>query len=65
MNSEGSHDLDFESTQRALILVVVVVGVAAFGRRVAGYLASVVAGVSFIFFTDPFLIRRSPTGPTS
>jgi hypothetical protein len=44
-----------ENTQVALILVVVVVGVAAFGRRVAGYLASVVAGLSFnFFFTEPF-----------
>ena len=44
-----------ENTQVALILVVVVVGVAALGTRLAGYLAAVIAAASFnFFFTMPY-----------
>jgi hypothetical protein len=43
------------NTHVALILVVTVVAAAAFGNRVAGYLAALLAGVWFdVFFTEPF-----------
>lgn len=43
------------NTHVALILVVIVVGVAALGRRAAGYLAALFAGFWFdFFFTEPF-----------
>ncbi|GID95815.1 DUF4118 domain-containing protein [Amorphoplanes digitatis] len=44
-----------ENTDVALLLVVVVVAVAAFGNRPAGYLAALSAGVWFdFFFTAPY-----------
>jgi K+-sensing histidine kinase KdpD len=44
-----------ENTDVALVLVVVVVGVAAFGNRPAGYVAAVSAGAWFnFFFTEPY-----------
>ena len=44
-----------ENTQVALILVVVVVGVAALGNRPAGYLAAASAALWFnFFFTQPY-----------
>jgi K+-sensing histidine kinase KdpD len=44
-----------ENTHVALVLVVAVVGVAAFGNRLAGYLAAASAGVWFnVFFTEPY-----------
>ncbi|GAB1644120.1 DUF4118 domain-containing protein [Krasilnikovia sp. MM14-A1259] len=44
-----------ENTNVALLLVVVVVAIAAFGNRVAGYLAALSAGVWFDFyFTEPY-----------
>jgi K+-sensing histidine kinase KdpD len=44
-----------ENTDVALLLVVVVVAVAAFGNRLAGYLAALSAGVWFDFyFTEPY-----------
>jgi K+-sensing histidine kinase KdpD len=43
----------FENTNVALVLVAVVVGVAAFGNRLPGYLAAISAGVWFNFFFAP------------
>ena len=46
---------DFDNTQIALVLVVVVVAVAAYGNRVAGFVAALSAGVWFdFFFTQPY-----------
>ncbi len=46
----------FAPTAAALLLVAVIVGVAAVGDRMAGYLAAVVATLSFDFFlTQPYL----------
>ena len=55
---------DFDNTQIALVLVVVVVAVAAYGNRVAGYVAALSAGLWFdFFFTRPYerftITRRS------
>ncbi|MEU4162103.1 DUF4118 domain-containing protein [Actinoplanes sp. NPDC026670] len=50
---------DVENTHVALVLVVVVVGVAALGYRVSGYLAALSAGVWFnLLFTQPYLQLR-------
>ena len=46
---------DFDNTQIALVLVVVVVALAAYGNRTAGYLAALSAGLWFdFFFTRPY-----------
>ena len=53
----------FANTSAALIMVLLVVGVACFGYRSAGLVASVSAGLSFNFFlTDPWRLIRSSHG---
>lgn len=45
----------FSNTEGALVMVVAIVGVAAFGDRIAGVMASASAGLSFDFFlTRPY-----------
>ena len=57
---------DFDNTQIALVLVAVVVAVAAYGNRVAGFVAALSAGLWFdFFFTRPTSGSRSPTARTS
>jgi len=46
---------DFSNTNAALVLVLVIVSIAAFGSRVAGLLAALSAAASFDFFlTEPY-----------
>ncbi|MFF5083716.1 DUF4118 domain-containing protein [Actinoplanes sp. NPDC000266] len=53
---------DVQNTQVALLLVVAVVGVAAFGSRPAGYLAAASAGVWFNFFYAPPYLQLDISG---
>jgi K+-sensing histidine kinase KdpD len=56
----------WSNTNVALLLVVVVVGVAAIGNRIAGALAAVWAAVWFdFFFTVPITGSRSAAQPMS
>ena len=59
----------FANTDAALVLVAVVVAVAAFGNRMAGYFAAIVSAAAFDFFlTKPFehftITRRSDVQTT-
>jgi len=64
---------DVTATNAALVMTVVVVAIAAGGRRLAGIVAAVVATLSFDFFPTPALphlldlesLRRRDGGPAA